>query len=185
MESAPDPVSTPAPSTSLGGRALARLAELTMVLRAQVAAVRVERRNGLLAAALALMIVAIPLSIWIGARWLEAGVLARNAEARRALEPREAAAARALGERTQLADLLDRPSTATLIEQLASVLPADARIVRLSRDADGLVTLEVMTPDPAELRAALRGDPHFAALRTRGERRIDAAMIVTLSGRPS
>lgn len=185
MESAPDPMSTPAPSPSLGGRALARLGELAVALQARVVAMRVERRDGLLGAVLALTIAAIPLSIWGGARWLEAGVLARNTQARQALEPREAAAALALGERTQLAELLDRPSAAALIEQLASVLPADARIVRLSRDAAGLVTLEVMTPDPAELRAALRGDPHFVALRTRGERRIDAAMIVTLSGNPS
>lgn len=132
--------------------------------------------------ALAVLIASIPLSIWAGGRWLEAGERARIAVAERQLAPRRAAAKAEAEERAGMAALLARPRAIAVLNALAETLPADARIVRMSRDGTGVLTLEVATPDPAELRAALRGDARFAALRSIAERRGDAGMVVTLKG---
>lgn len=132
--------------------------------------------------ALALLIASIPLSTWIGARWAEAGERARVAKATRQLVPRRAVAQAVVEERAGVAALLARPRGIALLNGLAETMPDDARIVRMSRDGAGIVTLEIATPDPAELRAALRGDARFAALRSIAERRGDAGMVVTLKG---
>lgn len=133
-------------------------------------------------AALAFLLASIPLSLWAGARMLAAGEQAQTAAMARQLAPRTAMTAAMARERAAMAALLARPRAIALLDALARTLPEDARIVRMSRDDTGILTLEIATPDPAELRTALRGDARFAALKSIAERRVDAGMVVTLKG---
>lgn len=177
----------PASPPSLAGLAVLRARQGAGALARRIARFNLTNGKQLASSpwppvALALLIASIPMSVWAGGRWLEAGERARIAMAERQLAPRRAAAKAEADERAAMAALLARPRVIALLNALAETLPADARIVRMSRDGAGALMLEVATPDPAELRAALRGDARFAALRSIAERRVDAGMVVTLKG---
>lgn len=132
---------------------------------------------------LALLILWIPIAIWGGARLLERAAIADRQAAERASRPAMLSHAVERAEHRTMAALIARPGVAAMIEQLARVLPADDRIVSAAMAADGALTIEILSLDPARLRAALRTAPDTGALRTRAERRADGAIRVTLSGR--
>ncbi|MGC6399408.1 hypothetical protein ACNI3Q_02380 [Sphingomonas sp. FW199] len=146
-----------------------------------------DRRAGFLAGPwllpLAILILWIPLAIWGGARLLEQYAIADRQAADRASRPAMLSRAVERAEHRTMAALIARPGVAAMVEQLARVLPADDRIVSAAMAADGGLTIEIMSLDPARLRAALRTSPRTEALRTRAERREDGAIRVTLSGR--
>ena len=62
---------------------------------------------------------------------------------------------------------------------IAQALPPEAALLGASRNRDGLLEIEVRTPDPDKLRAALRRQPSLGGLRDAGQRQSDASMIVT------
>lgn len=151
-------------------------------------AVRVARkrptlsaRDARVAAALAGAVALGPLLTIVGANLLRAGVeaenVARDARLRVRLAPQTAHADAA----TVLRDAVRRPTLTVTLDQLASALPDDARLVSAARDAQGRMLFEVSTTDPDALRGALRGQPVFAAMRETGQRRTgDARVVVTL-----
>lgn len=134
-----------------------------------------------LAAALALLIAGGPLLTWGGAELLRASVARETAKLGRQMEPRLARAEAARVERSQLAAAIGRPTLGATLDALARALPADASLVRVERDARGLLTADVATPDPDRLRAALREEPALALLRDAGQREGDTNMIVSLA----
>lgn len=188
MDSPADPNPSP-PPPSLAGVALARVREAAGAVAGRLArwrsgdAPRLSPARGwIVPTALGLLLASIPLSVWAGARMLAAGEQARTAAMARQLAPRSATTAAMARERAAMAALLARPRAIALLDALARTLPQDSRIVRFERQADATIMLDIATPDPAEMRAALRADARFAAYRTLRERRGDAGMIVTLKG---
>lgn len=96
--------------------------------------------------------------------------------------PRIEAARAAAEARGQMDAVLRRRTLAATIETLARALPADATLVRAGRTAQGVLELEIATPDPDRLRSALRRVPAFARLRNTGQRQADTKMIVLFAG---
>jgi hypothetical protein len=120
-----------------------------------------------------------PLLTIIGARLLEADALAAVARLRGEVAPRAAAAARDGEARRLLREAVHRPPVAVWLDRLASALPADARVGRMTLGADGATEIEIATPDPDQLRAALRRHPVMSGFREVGQRRDDALVLVT------
>ncbi|WP_374648313.1 hypothetical protein [Rhizorhabdus sp.] len=76
------------------------------------------------------------------------------------------------------------PPLSTIAAQLAATLPEDAGIESLSLTPDGELLIEIVTPDPDSLRAALAENPLLASLGERSQSRTDAGTIrVGLEGR--
>lgn len=138
-------------------------------------------RDARVAAALAGAVALGPLLTIVGANLMRVGVEAENrvldARLRVRLAPQNAHADAA----TILRDAVRQPAMSVALEQLASALPDDARLVLATRDAQGRLLFEVSTTDPDALRGTLRGQPVFAAMRETGQRRTgDARVVVTL-----
>lgn len=134
------------------------------------------RRAGGLAALIALG----PLLTIVGAAALE-----RRAQADAALLAAQAAPglkaeARERTARAALREAAHAPGVAILLNQVAAAIPADARVARMLRTADGAMEIEITAPDPDLLRAALRRDPVLADFRETGQRRAGAMIAVTL-----
>jgi hypothetical protein len=138
--------------------------------------------EGRVAIAVALLIVAGPLLTIGGARILSERHRAATARIEAEVAPRIASTAAAAEARAQMGAVLKRRTLGATIETLARALPADATLARVERNAQGRLALEVATPDPDKLRAALRRVPALARLRDTGQRQADAAMIVLLEG---
>jgi Tfp pilus assembly protein PilX len=138
--------------------------------------------EGRVAIAVALLIVAGPLLTIGGARVLADQQRAATVQIEGEVAPRIAAAAAAAEARAQMDAVLKRRTLGATIETLARALPADATLARVERNAQGRLALEVATPDPDKLRAALRRVPALSRLRDTGQRQADAAMIVLLEG---
>ncbi|WP_326525687.1 hypothetical protein [Sphingomonas sp.] len=156
------------PSPSLASRLAARFA---------TASAGRDSRAGI---AVALLLAAAPLVVWAGARWTQAGVV-RDAAAIRATAAPRLALIDARGQaHAELDALFDRPGVAATLDALARALPSGAMLVRAGRGADGRLAAEVSAADPDRLRAALRRHPATQRLRDTGQRRGDAAMLVTL-----
>lgn len=133
------------------------------------------------AAVLALLLVAGPGVTLVLARQEAARARADAAAIAEHIAPRQARAAEQARARTVLSRLLERPTMGATLELLAGALPPDARVTRVGRDAAGQLRVEIDTPDPDALRAALRHVPALAALRETGQQRGDAGMRVILS----
>lgn len=88
------------------------------------------------------------------------------------------------GTRAAWAPLLDRPTLGSTLERLATTLPPEDRLSRVSSDPDGTLEVAILTADPDALRDALRREPVLAQLRAAGQQRDEAVMRVTLRGRP-
>lgn len=139
------------------------------------------------AAALAGMIALAPLATILGANLLQARAQAETARLTTQAAPRVKAAAQAQAAREALREATREQSVAVWLDRVAAAIPADARVARMAKAADGTLELEVSTPDPDLLRGALRRDPALAGFRETGQRRAGAMIAVTLrtSGRKS
>ncbi len=133
-----------------------------------------------MAAGIALLLAAAPLAVIAGSALLRPGVEAEAEALRPNARPRMLAARDALRGRLALRALLRQPTLATVIDRLAAVLPEGARVARAERGSSGTLTIVVVTPDPDQLRRALRREPILAALRDRGQRQAEGGMTVTL-----
>ena len=134
-----------------------------------------EWRVGLAVAAL---IALGPLATILGANMLAGGARTEARLLQAKVAPRVAAEGANARARDELAAVLRRPGAGQVLEAVARVLPPEASLVRAERNGDGLIELEVSTPDPDKLRAALRREPLLSGLRDSGQRQGDAAMIV-------
>lgn len=133
-----------------------------------------------LAAALAAVIALGPLTTIVGA-----GVMERNAQAEAArltaqAAPRIKAQAREKAAREALRTAARDAGVAVWLDRVAAAIPADARVARMAKAADGAIELEITAPDPDLLRGALRRDPALAGFRETGQRRTGAMIAVTL-----
>ena len=135
-----------------------------------------------LAALVAVLIAAGPLLTIGGATLLTERQRAASTRLEAEASPRIEAARAAAEARGQMDAVLRRRTLAATIEALARALPADATLVRAGRNAQGVLELEIATPDPDRLRSALRRAPAFARLRNTGQRQADTGMIVLFAG---
>ncbi len=134
------------------------------------------RRAGGLAALIALG----PLLTIVGASAIERNARVEATRLTAQVAPRVQAEARERDARAALRGAVRDAGVAVWMDRLAAAIPADARVARMSRAADGSVELEITAPDPDLLRAALRRDPALAGLRETGQRRAGAMIAVTL-----
>ena len=79
-----------------------------------------------------------------------------------------------------LREAVRQPGAAILLNHVAAAIPADARVARMRKAADGAMEIEITAPDPDLLRAALRRTPALASFRETGQRRAGAMIAVTL-----
>jgi len=133
-----------------------------------------------LALALAALIALGPLATITGAALIErsARVEAAQLTAQTALRLKAEAGAQAA--RTALREAVRHPGAAILLNHVAAAIPADARVARMRKAADGAMEIEITAPDPDLLRAAMRRDPALAAFRETGQRRAGAMIAVTM-----
>ncbi len=159
------------------------VSQLLAGLRARETRSEARPPHGWRVAALAgLLIAAGPMALWIGASLSVASVEAQNAKLRALLAPRFSSEKRDRVARDDLANMVARPVPGSVLEALARALPTDAGLVRVGMTAQGLIEIEANAPDPDRLRAALRREMMFKALRVTGQARGDGTMIVTFSG---
>lgn len=128
-----------------------------------------------LGAALALA----PLLAIVGAALATDRIQSQTAVLRAQAAPRLAARASERAARDALRDAVRAPTVATWLDRVAQVLPADARVSRMERSAQGRVELAVAAPDPDQLRGAMRRDAAMAGFREVGQRRAGAMILVT------
>lgn len=133
-----------------------------------------------LTGALAALIALGPLATITGAAVIGQGARAEAARLTAQAAPRLKAEARAQAARTALRDAVRHPGAAILLNHVAAAIPADVRVARMRKAADGAMEIEIIAPDPDLLRAALRRDPALAAFRETGQRRAGAMIAVTL-----
>lgn len=133
-----------------------------------------------IAAALAALIATGPIVTIVGATLLAGSVEAQVQHLREQAAPRDAAAQAAARERAALVALLRQPGLGASVEALARALPADAALVRVERNAAGLLEVDLTAPDPDRLRAALHREPALARLRDVGQRQGEQAMTISL-----
>jgi hypothetical protein len=139
--------------------------------------VRVDWR---LAASLAALIALGPLVTIVGAGLLERNARAEAARLGAQAAPRLKAEAQARDARTALRGAVRDAGVAVWLDRLAAAIPADARVARMARAADGAIEIEITAPDPDLLRTALRRDPALTGFRETGQRRAGAMIAVTL-----
>lgn len=145
---------------------------------------RVAARDLRWPGALALLLALGPALTWACAAVLEHRARADVAALAPAAEPLLARARAAAGTRAAWAPQVVRPTLGTTLERLATTLPAEDRLARVSSDPDGTLEVAILTADPDALRDALRREPVLAQLREAGQQRDEAVMRVTLRGRP-
>ncbi|AQR73581.1 hypothetical protein [Sphingomonas sp. LM7] len=175
----PDPEPT-APAPSLAHRLVAFAKR-----RPAVAAVPegvAKWPEGSVAALVAVLIAAGPLTTIAGAKLLAAQQRAAAADLAGDASPRIEAARTADEARGQIDAVLRRMPLGATLEALARALPTDATLVRVQRSAQGVLEIDVAAADPDRLRAAMRRAPALARLRNTGQRQADARMIVTFAG---
>lgn len=133
-----------------------------------------------LAAALAALIALGPLATIVGAAAIERGARAEAARLTAQAAPRLKAEAREQAARGALRGAARDAGVAVWLDRVAAAIPADARVARMAREADGALELEISTPDPDLLRGALRRDPALAGFRETGQQRAGAMIAVRL-----
>jgi hypothetical protein len=133
-----------------------------------------------LAAALGAAIALGPLVTIAGAAVLEHRAQAEAQRLTVQAAPRINAEARASAAREALRTAAHDAGVAVWLDRVAAAIPADARMARMAKAADGAIELEITAPDPDLLRGALRRDPALAGFRETGQRRAGAMIAVTL-----
>lgn len=156
-----------------------------MVRRLAARAPRAPRQAGgpvdwRLAAGLAAVIALGPLMTIAGAGLLEWRAQAEATRFTAQAAPRLKVEARAQAARASLRDAARDAGVAAWADRVATAIPAEARVARMSKAADGAMEMEITAPDPDLLRAALRRDPVLAGFRESGQRRAGAMIAVTL-----
>lgn len=156
-----------------------------MVQRLAAGAPRAPRMSGgpvdrRLALALAALIALGPLATITGAALIERRARAEAAQLTAQAAPRLKAEAGAQTARAALREAVRQPGVAILLNHVAAAIPADARVARMRKAADGTMEIEITAPDPDLLRAAMRRDPALAAFRETGQRRAGAMIAVTM-----
>ncbi|WP_343521020.1 hypothetical protein [Sphingomonas sp.] len=136
--------------------------------------------NWRLAAALTSLIALGPLATIVGSGLLERAARTEAARLTAQAAPRLKVEARGQAARAALRGAVRDAGVAVWLDRVAAAIPADARVARMARAADGAFELEISTPDPDLLRGALRGDPALAGFRETGQRRAGATIAVTL-----
>tara|TARA_B100000678_G_scaffold278266_1_gene272857 strand:- start:547 stop:990 length:444 start_codon:yes stop_codon:yes gene_type:complete len=143
-----------------------------------------ERHEWLIAAAVALLIASIPLTIQLIAAWQTLSAT----HAAKALGAKNAASISAFYARNDSRRILQQATApvgvAVVLDHLAAVLPQEAMLVSVERDNFSELTLRIATNDPDRLRTALHRDPLFAKLHDRDQSQSDGVMLVTLSEAP-
>ena len=83
--------------------------------------------------------------------------------------------------RAMLAAAWNAPTLGTTLEAIGRVLPEDAALVRVERNA-GPLTIDIAAPDPDRMLSALRRDPALGGLRAVAQSRTegDGRMRITL-----
>lgn len=133
-----------------------------------------------LAAGLTALIALGPLVTTMGAGMLERSAQAEANALTVQAAPRLKAEAQARDARTTLRGAVRDAGVAVWLDRLAAAIPADARVARMGKAADGAIEIEITAPDPDLLRAAMRRDPALAGFREIGQRRAGAMIAVTL-----
>jgi len=175
----------PAPPTlaaSLGGAARG-VAGRARTWWADRPAVPANRRDWIVAGGVAGLIAAGPLLTIAGALLITGSLRGEVNRLQEAAAPRAAAARTAIEDRAALVAMVRRPGLGATAEALARALPVDAALLRMERGRDGLLEVEIGTPDPDKLRAALRAEPALARLRDAGQQRGDLMMTVSFKER--
>ncbi|MBC9032515.1 hypothetical protein IAG41_08940 [Sphingomonas sp. JC676] len=131
------------------------------------------------AAIVALLIAAGPLVTLLGAEILAARARSEAAGLNARLAPRAAAERTAEGARTEMRAAATGPMLGVTLEAIARALPANANVLRAERTRDGAVELEVSTPDPDQLRPALRTLPGIGTFRNTGQRQGETGMVAS------
>lgn len=142
-------------------------------------AVRLRGGDWRVGAAIAGLLALVPLAVIAIATLLAIGTEDRTAARTRT----EAVALARIAEAQRLRTVLRRPTVGATLEALARALPAEARLRRVARNADGALVVEVATADPDRLRAALRREPLTAGLRDVGQQGGPGGLLVTLEDR--
>jgi hypothetical protein len=142
------------------------------------------KREWWVAGGVAALIALGPVATIVGANWIAGGARAEARQLEAKAAPRIAAAKAAASDRETLAGVLRRPTLGLVIEALARGLPPEASLVRAERGRDGLLEIEINTPDPDRLRTALRREPSLATLHDTGQRQSEAAMVVAFKEAP-
>jgi hypothetical protein len=132
-----------------------------------------------IAAIVALLIAAGPLSTLLGAEMLTARVRSEATGLNARLAPRAAAERAAEQARTEMRAAATGPMLGATLEAIARALPADAAVLRAERTRDGAVELEVSAPDPDQLRPALRSLAGIGTFRNTGQRQGETGMIAS------
>lgn len=142
------------------------------------------RRDWIVAGSVAALIAAGPVFTIVGAKLMTGSVRAEVNRLEEQAAPRNAAAKSAADDRAALVAMLRRPGLGATAEALARVLPVEAVVLRIERDRQGLLEIDISAPDPDKLRAALRAEPALARLRDAGQQRGDLMMTVTFKEQP-
>ncbi|WP_423602259.1 hypothetical protein [Sphingomonas sp. MS122] len=140
--------------------------------------------NWRLTAALTGVIALGPLGTIVAAGMIERGARAEAARLDVQAAPRREAEAREQAARAALHAAVRDAGVAVWLDRVAAAIPAEARVARMAKAADGALELEISTPDPDLLRGALRGDPALAGFRETGQRRAGAMIAVMLRRTP-
>lgn len=172
-------MSEQAPSESLTGRMAAKARAWAVAVRERPAGAPSQRRDWIVAAGVAALLALGPVATIAGAKLLAGNARTETRQLADQLAPRIAASEAAARERAELVALLRRPGVGAVADALARTLPPEAALVRIERNRDGLLEVDVSAPDPDRIRAALRGEPVLAGLRNTGQRRGDATMTVS------
>jgi len=131
------------------------------------------------AAIVALLIAAGPLVTLLGAEMLAARARSEAAALNARLAPRAATERAAEQARTEMRAAATGPMLSAALEAIARALPANATVLRAERTREGAVELEVSTPDPDQLRPALRSLPGIGMFRNTGQRQGETGMIAS------
>jgi hypothetical protein len=178
MAEAEPPASLATQLRASAGAGAAKFRERLAAWRAQEPAAT-PRRAWQVAGAVALLIALGPVATIAGGHLLAGQSRAESRQLKARAEPRIAADRLAERDRAALGAVLRRAGVGAVIEALARALPPEAALARAERNRDGLIELDIATPDPDKLRAALRREPLLATLRDSGQRQGDAAMLVS------
>lgn len=86
--------------------------------------------------------------------------------------------------RPRVEAVIAAPSLTSLVARLSAALPEGAGLASLTLDEQGLLTIEVETSDPDQLRVSFASDPLLGSLRNTGQSMTNGGTIrVILKGR--
>jgi hypothetical protein len=182
-----DGIPQPPRARSLMGELGRSALEASGAMRAWVAArpgARAGRRAWWVAGALAALIAAGPVLTIVAGKLATGSARGEAARLREQAAPRAAAVQALARDRAALVAMLKQPGLGAVMEALARALPAEAVLIRAERGAQGLLEVDIASPDPDRLRAAIRAEPALARLRNVGQQQGDLLMTVSFKEPP-